>query len=235
MNFLCSLVLVNLLVTASFAFCAPQLSSLRRFRVRTGLITVADGAQNILPRPPLAGVRSKEGQPEKANAATPAATTTKPEPPSKPIRSFMRSALALVTSTEHFFSMLLAVAIEDEDLLSLTAKASSYAFWTFVTLCFLGTIGIDTKPVLSLLSVAGITLGFAGKDIIANTLSGLFIVLTKPFERGSIIVVNGHRGRVLSVDLRYVRLQSLTDESEIVMPVSSVCSSPIVVESQPSK
>jgi small conductance mechanosensitive channel len=92
-------------------------------------------------------------------------------------------------------------------------------------------MGYDTKPLLSLLSVSGLTIGFAAKDILTNTFKGLFILFTKPFQRHWTISVNGFRGKVISIDSRFVKLQSLLSPfSEILIPLSMIYDTAIIIE-----
>ena len=131
---------------------------------------------------------------------------------------------------ENVFINLLSVLINDPDTIRSVAKIMAGTLWGYLILSFLGTLGIDTKPLLSLLSVFGLTLGFAAKDILNNTFAGIFILFTRPFKRGAVINVAGHRGKVISVDVQYVKLQSMNDKSIILLPLSMVYGNAIVVE-----
>lgn len=131
---------------------------------------------------------------------------------------------------ESFFRNILTIFVTDPDTLRIVAKACSWITWTFIILSAFGTFGFDTKPLLSLLSVSGLTIGFAAKDILTNLFKGFFILLTKPFKRGWIISVNGFRGKVLSIDSRFVRLQSFIDKNEILVPLSMIYDTAIVIE-----
>ena len=131
---------------------------------------------------------------------------------------------------EAFFKNILTMFVSDPDTLKIIAKACSWVTWTFIILSAVGTFGFDTKPLLSLLSISGLTIGFAAKDILTNVFKGFFILLTKPFKRGWIISVNGFRGKVLSIDSRFVRLQSFIDKNEILVPLSMIYDTAIVVE-----
>ena len=131
---------------------------------------------------------------------------------------------------ENFFRHILEVFIKDPDTLDLTAKISSWVSWSYILLSILGTIGFDTAPLLSLLSVSGLTVGFAAKDILTSTFKGFYILLTKPFSRGWTISVNGFSGEVLSIDIRYVKLLSSLDKREILVPLSMVYGSCIIIE-----
>lgn len=131
---------------------------------------------------------------------------------------------------EGFFKNILMIFVTDPDTLRIVAKACSWITWTFVLLSAFGTFGFDTKPLLSLLSVVGLTIGFAAKDILTNIFKGFYVLLTKPFKRGWIISVNGFRGKVISIDSRFVKLGSLIDKSEILVPLSMIYDTAIVVE-----
>ena len=74
------------------------------------------------------------------------------------------------------------------------------------------------------------TIGFAAKDLITNTFAGIFVLFSRPFHRGSVITVNGFKGKVLSMDLRYVKLYNEINKSEILVPLSVVYGNVITVE-----
>lgn len=132
--------------------------------------------------------------------------------------------------TEMMFKRFFSIFFNDPDILKTFAKACSWILWLFVVLSFLGTVGVDTKPLISLLGISGLTIGFACKDILQNTFAGIFILFTRPFKRGWIISVCGYRGRVISTDIRYLRLEILKDRSEVLIPLSLVYQNPIIVE-----
>ncbi len=131
---------------------------------------------------------------------------------------------------ERFFRGFLSIFINDIDILKVTSKICATIFWAYLLLTALGTLGFDTKPLLSLLSISGLTLGFAMKDILTNLFAGIFIIFVRPFKRGQIITVNNVRGKVVSIDIRYCRLLSLKDRSEILIPLSMVYGNSITIE-----
>lgn len=130
---------------------------------------------------------------------------------------------------ESFYKKTLSIFLKDPDTLRMVAKFFSWITWAYVLLSAFGTMGYDTKPLLSLLSVSGLTIGFAAKDILTNTFKGLFILLTKPFQRNWTISVNGFRGKVVSIDSRFVKLQAM-DKSEILIPLSMIYDTAIIIE-----
>lgn len=130
--------------------------------------------------------------------------------------------LQVFTNTELFFKRFIQPIVSDPDIAGFTIKSLSIGFWVFLSLVTLGTVGIDTKPLISLLSVAGITVGFAAKDILTNSFAGLYILLSRPFQRGDFISVDGYKGKVISIDLRYVKLLSEDEKTETLVPISLI-------------
>lgn len=90
-----------------------------------------------------------------------------------------------------------------------------------------GTLGIDISALVAGLGLTGFALGFALKDTISNLLSGVLILLYRPFEIGSQIEVSGHHGRVTSIDLRYTELEN--DGQRVLIPNSKLFTDPIKV------
>lgn len=135
---------------------------------------------------------------------------------------------------EFFFRRCLSLVIKDVDALRIAARVLHYTFWVMVSLSAAGTLGLDTKPMLSLLSVALVTLGFASKDVLVTALDGALLLIARPFSRGQMVSVTlggqAHRGVVQEISFKYVKL--LNDKKQqVLLPVSLVYNSPIVVES----
>lgn len=155
-----------------------------------------------------------------------ASTATSSSEPVKRASFFNRLNLV-----DNFFANLFSYVTDDPDIIRFLSNISTSIFWVFVLLSTVGTIGVDTKPIISLLSVAGITVGFALKNILADSFSGVYFVFLRPFRYGSVISVNGLKGRVLSLDVRYVTLQSVSNKNEIFkIPTSSVSKATIILD-----
>lgn len=76
----------------------------------------------------------------------------------------------------------------------------------------------------------GLTVGFSVKDMLADSFAGLFVLFTRPFQRGDMVTINSHRGKVVSMDMRHVKLYNAAEGVEILIPVSSVYKSEIKIE-----
>jgi small-conductance mechanosensitive channel len=87
-------------------------------------------------------------------------------------------------------------------------------FWSIVLLgvvCGLGTMGVDVGALIAGLGLGGLAIGLAVKDAVSNAVSGVLILIYRPFSYGSRISVAGvpnGEGKVVSIDLRYTTLEN---------------------------
>jgi small-conductance mechanosensitive channel len=136
-------------------------------------------------------------------------------------------------------------AIEDPDMRRLFAQVLAGGTWGLLATTAMGTIGVDTKPLLAGLGATGFTLGFALKDAAANMIAGVSLVLQRPFKQGDIVAVGpggNAKGTVEAVDYRYVHLHVDADPSiasalphRLSIPASMVYDHPIKVVDTSSK
>ncbi|MGD9546232.1 MAG: mechanosensitive ion channel family protein [Candidatus Krumholzibacteriia bacterium] len=90
---------------------------------------------------------------------------------------------------------------------------------------------IDLTTWLASAGVAGIAIGFAAKDTLANFISGIFILADAPYKVGDYIIIDGvTRGEVTEIGMRSTRL--LTRENvEVTVPNAVIGNAKIVNES----
>ena len=81
----------------------------------------------------------------------------------------------------------------------------------------LGTMGIAVGPLIALMSVAGVGVGLAMQGVLANLVSGLVIIFTKPFRVGEYIAVSGNDGLVSLIELFSTTLLH-ADKSRVIIP-----------------
>ena len=91
----------------------------------------------------------------------------------------------------------------------------------------LGTMGINVSAIVAGLGLTGFAFGFAFKDMLSNFISGILIFIYEPFQLGDTIVVDGKRGKVIDINLRYVTLQA--EEGKVLVPNSLSVSKTIEV------
>lgn len=115
----------------------------------------------------------------------------------------------------------------DTSLSYLFARTSRVALIIIGMITALGTIGIDVSALVAGLGLTGFAVGFALKDTISNLLSGVLILLYRPFKVDDIINISGNEGKVVSIDLRYTKLES--EDVTILIPNSKLFTDPVTV------
>lgn len=94
--------------------------------------------------------------------------------------------------------------------------------WTFIVLLVLSQLGINLSALIAGLGIAGLAVGFAAKDSLENFISGITILLDRPFSIGDWVTVGGHYGRVTNITLRSTRLRTLNNETVVFPSVKMV-------------
>ena len=92
--------------------------------------------------------------------------------------------------------------------LTVVGRTLSLAILLFGGITALGTMGINVSALVAGLGLTGFALGFGLKDILGNLVSGLLILLYRPFSLNEQISVAGMEGCVTEIDLRYTRLEN---------------------------
>ncbi len=117
----------------------------------------------------------------------------------------------------------------DKDVTGLVARAARGAFVVFGVVTALGTAGINVSALVAGLGLTGFALGFALKDALSNMLSGVLILVYRPFKPGDNIMVAGISGRVVKVDFRYTTIDSDGEGKVVLIPNSTLFTKAITI------
>ncbi|MDH3591218.1 MAG: mechanosensitive ion channel family protein [Planctomycetota bacterium] len=85
----------------------------------------------------------------------------------------------------------------------------------------LGTIGINTGPLLAGVGVLGFVVGFALQDTLANFAAGIMILLYRPYDVGDLVETGGVMGKVESMTLVSTSIVTL-DNQMVVVPNGAI-------------
>jgi len=103
---------------------------------------------------------------------------------------------------------LFAVIIQDRTTENLIRQIVYYAIWLLGIVIAVNALGFDPQALATGLGLSSLALGFALKDILSNFVSGLLILLMRPFELGDEIVVGDTEGAVERIDLRATEIRT---------------------------
>ena len=115
-------------------------------------------------------------------------------------------------------------------IFNLLGNFSKGAIWTLGILTALGSIGINISALVASLGLSGFALSFAMKDTLSNIVSGLLIIIYRPFQINDNIEVAGLAGKVIKIDLRYTKLER--DNQSLLIPNSMILNKPVVLTNQ---
>ena len=106
----------------------------------------------------------------------------------------------------------------DDDVLPLIRKFSKVLLIMIGMLVVLSDWGVSIGPFLASLGIAGIAIGFAVKDSLANIFGGISLILDKNFKVGDTVKLDDATiGKIMDIGLRSTRIRTFDNEL-IIMP-----------------
>ena len=91
----------------------------------------------------------------------------------------------------------------------------------------LSMLGVDTTSLVAIFSVLTLAISLAVQGVVSNLASGITMVVTKPFEEGDYVEVDGTAGTVESISIFSTKLKT-GDNKVIIIPNGNITSSNIV-------
>ncbi len=83
----------------------------------------------------------------------------------------------------------------------------------FVSLAYLG---FDTSVLITSASILTLAISLGSKDLVADILSGIFIIFEGDFHIGDMIEVNGFKGQVIDIGVRSTKLKNGSNNIKII-------------------
>jgi small-conductance mechanosensitive channel len=115
----------------------------------------------------------------------------------------------------------------DEALARFLMRVIKFSLLTLGAVTALGTLGVDVSAIVAGLGLTGLALGIALKDIVSNAVSGIMLLIFRPFRHRDCIKVADFEGRVIDIDMRYTHL--LVDDKIIFVPNSLLFANAVTV------
>ena len=101
-------------------------------------------------------------------------------------------------------------------IVSLIRKIIKYLIFIFVVLAILNVYGIDTSGVITSIGIAGIIIGLAIQDLVADFLAGIFILFDDKYTLGEIVSINDFKGEVIGIGLMSTKIKAASGEVLII-------------------
>ncbi|MFB6099761.1 MAG: mechanosensitive ion channel family protein [Candidatus Nanohalobium sp.] len=100
-------------------------------------------------------------------------------------------------------------------------KVSAYLIYPITLIVVLGTLGVPIGSFGTAVGLIGLGLSFALKDMIANFISGILILIGRPFKVGDQIKVAGEEGTVEDIKIRATDIKTY-DGRQVIVPNSQL-------------
>lgn len=94
-------------------------------------------------------------------------------------------------------------------ILRLIHTGTNTLFALLAILAFLGSIGVNVKPILATAGVAGFAVGYASKRFIEDIIAGIIIITSGQIRIGDYVNIAGKEGSVENIDLKIVTLRDI--------------------------
>ena len=88
------------------------------------------------------------------------------------------------------------------------SKVIYYTGIVIIVFSSLRELGFHLETLLGAAGIVGIAVGFASQTSVSNIISGIFIMMERPFVINDFITVEGATGQVLSIDILSVKLRT---------------------------
>lgn len=101
-------------------------------------------------------------------------------------------------------------------VISLAASLTKYIAFLII-LCFgLTILGVNMTTIIASVGVLALIVGFSAESLIADVVTGTFMLLENQYNVGDIVEVNGFRGTVTSIGIRTTCITDTGDNVKII-------------------
>lgn len=115
----------------------------------------------------------------------------------------------------------------EADVRHLLEAVAKYTILGFGAILALDQLGFNITSLLAGLGVAGLALGFAAKDTLANFIAGVTILWDRPFRVGDRVEADGEFGQVKKITLRSTRIHT-NDNRVVIIPNQNIANNKII-------
>lgn len=115
----------------------------------------------------------------------------------------------------------------DAGIVSFVYSISKNAFRIIVLISAAAKLGVNVTSIIAAVGAAGVTIGLALKDSLANVASGALIIINKTFHVGDYLEVENLQGTVVKIEMMTTTLNTF-DNKSIVIPNSRLTSNNII-------
>jgi len=114
----------------------------------------------------------------------------------------------------------------DDILVDFICAIARTALLLFVIIAALEQLGVDTTSLIALLGAAGLAVGLALQNSLANFAAGVMLIVFRPFKAGDFVEAGGTTGVVEKISIFSTTMRT-GDNREVIVPNGSIYGSNI--------
>lgn len=119
----------------------------------------------------------------------------------------------------------------DEALRDLLVPLTRIVVLSIGLLMALDQMGFEVSSLIAGVGIAGLAIGLAAQETMANIFAGVAILWDQPYRIGDVVTMAGNQGQVSEIGLRSTRIRTF-DQREVILPNKEIIHQPIVNHSR---
>lgn len=123
---------------------------------------------------------------------------------------FILCATSYINHAIHFsLDKLFKQNQRSETILKMLYSFTKYGLAILAIILILTIWGVDSGALLASAGGLALVVGLGAQSLIADVLAGVFIVFEGEFNVGDIVIIDGYRGKVLSIGIRSTKIRDI--------------------------
>ena len=125
-----------------------------------------------------------------------------------------------VTVAKQIVSLILGVCSFEnhraKTIVTIIKSVLQYVAWLVIICWGLHILGVDIGTIVASVGVLALIVGFGAESLIADVVTGLFMLIENQYNVGDIIEIDGSRGTVSSIGIRTTSVQDSSGNIKII-------------------
>ena len=101
-------------------------------------------------------------------------------------------------------------------IVTIVQSVLQYIAWLVIICWGLHILGVDIGTIVASIGVLALIIGFGAESLIADVVTGLFMLIENQYNVGDIIEIDGYRGTVVSIGIRTTSVQDSSGNIKII-------------------
>ena len=103
-----------------------------------------------------------------------------------------------------------------QSISSMIYSFSTYGVVLLGIIMVLSALGVNMSTIFASIGIVALIIGFAAESLIADLITGIFLVFEDEFNVGDIVEINGFRGTVTSIGMRVTCITDMGGNTKVI-------------------